>query len=70
MKRTAFRVSATAVVQNATEATDLAEVPLHDRMALLSDNGPCYLSHVFSQYLRLMGIHHIVALPHHPQTNR
>ena len=57
------------VVQEAAEATGLAEVPLRDRSALLSDNGPGYLSHVFGQYLRLMGIQHIVASPYHPQTN-
>jgi RNA-directed DNA polymerase len=57
------------VVQEAAEATGLAEVPLQDRTALLSDNGPGYLSHVFGQYLRLMGIQHIVASPYHPQTN-
>jgi transposase InsO family protein len=57
------------VVQEAAEATGLAEVPLQDRTALLSDNGPGYLSHVFGQYLRLIGIRHIVASPYHPQTN-
>ncbi len=56
------------VVQEAAEATGLAEVPLQDRTALLSDNGPGYLSHVFGQYLRLIGIQHIVASPYHPQT--
>jgi putative transposase len=57
------------VVQDAVEKTGLAEVPLRDRTALLSDNGPGYLSRVFGQYLRLMGIRHIVASPYHPQTN-
>jgi hypothetical protein len=57
------------VVQEAVEKTGLAEVPLRNRSALLSDNGPGYLSRVFGQYLRLMGIRHIVASPYHPQTN-
>ena len=57
------------VVQEAVERTGMTEVPLHDRTALLSDNGPGYLSHVFAGYLRLMGIRHIVAAPYHPQTN-
>jgi len=57
------------VVQEAVENTGLAEEPLRDRTALLSDNGPGYLSRVFGQYLRLMGIRHIVASPYHPQTN-
>lgn len=57
------------VVQEAVERTGMTEVPLLDRTALLSDNGPGYLSHVFASYLRLVGIRHIVAAPYHPQTN-
>ena len=57
------------VVQAAVERTGMTEVPLHDRTALLSDNGPGYLSHVFAGYLRLVGIRHIVSAPYHPQTN-
>ena len=57
----------TVLVQEAVERTGMTEVPLHDRTALLSDNGP--LSRVFAGYLRLMGIRHIVAAPYHPQTN-
>ena len=37
------------------------EVPLRDRTALLSDNGPGYFSRVFASYLRFVGIRHIVA---------
>jgi len=57
------------VVQEAVDRTGMTEVPLHDRTALLSDNGSGYLSHVFAGYLRLVGIRHIVAAPYHPQTN-
>jgi transposase InsO family protein len=57
------------VVQEAVEATGMTEVPLQDRTSLLSDNGPGYLSRVFGRYLWLLGIHHIVASPYHPQTN-
>ena len=57
------------VVQDAVEKTGMTEVPLSDRTSLLSDNGPGYLSHVFAAYLRLLGIHHIVSAPYHPQTN-
>ena len=57
------------VVQEAVERTGMTEVPLRDRTALLSDNGPGYLSRVFASYLRFVGIRHIVAAPYHPQTN-
>lgn len=57
------------VVQETVEKTGLAEVPLRDRTALLSDHGPGYLSRTFAEYLRLVGLRHIVAFPYHPQTN-
>jgi putative transposase len=57
------------VVQEAVEKTGLAEVPLRDRTALLSDNRPGYLSRTFAPYLRLVSLRHIVASPYHPQTN-
>ena len=61
--------SLVGVVQEAVERTGMTEVPLRDRTALLSDNGPGYLSRVFASYLRFVGIRHIVAAPYHPQTN-
>jgi putative transposase len=47
----------------------MAEAPLRDRTTLLSDNGPGYLSRVFSHYLWLLGIRHVVASPYHPQAD-
>jgi len=47
----------------------MADVPVEDRTVLLFDNGPGYLSRQFNDYLRVGGIRHIVASPHHPQTN-
>ncbi|MFP6650909.1 MAG: hypothetical protein VCA17_01585, partial [Dehalococcoidia bacterium] len=44
-------------------------VPWERRTRLLSDNGPGYISHSFGEYLRLVGIRHILASPFHPQTN-
>ena len=44
-------------------------MPVEDRTTLLSDNGPGYLSRQFGEYLRLVGIRHIVASRYHPQTN-
>lgn len=57
------------VVQEAVDLTNMTDVPVEDRTALLSDNGPGYLSRRFSQYLRLVGINHITAAPYHPETN-
>lgn len=57
------------VVQKAVDFTGMTDVPVEDRTALLSDNGAGYLSRQFSEYLRLVGVRHIVASPYHPQTN-
>lgn len=57
------------VVQDAVDATGMTDIPVEDRTRLLSDNGSGYISHAFSDYLRLVGIHHIRAAPYHPQTN-
>jgi len=57
------------VIQQAVDLTGMTDVPVEDRTVLLSDNGPGYLSRQFSEYLRLVGVRHIVASPYHPQTN-
>jgi len=57
------------VVQQAVDFTGMTDVPVEDRTVLLSDNGSGYLSRQFGEYLRLVGIRHIVASPYHPQTN-
>jgi putative transposase len=57
------------VVQLAVEASGMTEVPVADRTKLLSDNGSGYVSRAFRDYLHLVGIHHILASPFHPQTN-
>lgn len=57
------------VVQLAVDATGMTEVPVEDRTSLLSDNGSGYVSRAFRDYLHLVGIHHILASPFHPQTN-
>jgi len=57
------------VVQKAVDATGMTDVPVEDRTVLLSDNGPGYISRQFGDYLRLVGIRHILASPYHPQTN-
>jgi transposase InsO family protein len=57
------------VVQGAVDATGMIDVPVEDRTRLLSDNGSGYVSRTFRDYLRLVGIGHILAAPYHPQTN-
>ncbi|MCH8309782.1 MAG: IS3 family transposase [Chloroflexi bacterium] len=57
------------VVQDAVDLTGMTDVPWEHRTKLLSDNGPGYISHSFGEYLRLVGIRHILASPFHPQTN-
>ncbi len=57
------------VVQEAVDATGMTEVPIEDRTKLLSDNGAGYVSRSFRDYLRLVGLGHILAAPFHPQTN-
>ncbi len=57
------------VVQEAVDATGMTDVPVEDRTKLLSDNGAGYVSRAFQNYLRLVGIGHILAAPFHPQTN-
>ena len=57
------------VIQEAVDATGMTDVPVEDRTRLLSDNGAGYVSRTFREYLRLVGIGHILAAPYHPQTN-
>jgi len=57
------------VVQKAVDFTGMIDVPVEDRTVLLSDNGAGYLSQQFGEYLRLVGVRHILASPYHPQTN-
>ena len=57
------------VVQDAVDATGMTDVPVEDRTRLLSDNGAGYVSRAFRDYLRLVGIRHILSAPFHPQTN-
>jgi len=57
------------VVQIAVDATGMTDVPVDNRVRLLSDNGAGYISRAFRDYLNLVGIGHILAAPYHPQTN-
>ena len=57
------------VVQKAVDTTGMTDIPVENRTMLLSDNGAGYVSRQFGEYLRLVGLRHIVASPYHPQTN-
>lgn len=57
------------VVQKALDSTGMTDIPVENRTVLLSDNGAGYVSRQFGEYLRLVGVRHIVASPYHPQTN-
>ncbi len=69
LKRDMTAGSLIDVVQMAVDTTGMSEVPIKDRASLLSDNGSGYVSQAFGDYLRLVGIKHILASPFHPQTN-
>ena len=47
----------------------MTDVPLEDRTKLLSDNGSGYVSRAFREYMRVVGVRHVLAAPYHPQTN-
>ncbi|MDD5703307.1 MAG: integrase core domain-containing protein [Dehalococcoidales bacterium] len=57
------------VVRGAVDATGMIDLPVEDRTRLLSNNGAGYVSRTCQDYLRLVGIGHILATPYHPQTN-
>ena len=47
----------------------MTDVPWERRPRLLSDNGPGCIFSSFGEYLRLVGMRHILASPFHPQAN-
>lgn len=49
-------------------ALEKTGIPRKKRPKLLSDNGPCYISHNLAEYLETEKIIHIRGRPHHPQT--
>jgi putative transposase len=63
-------LSVQRLIEKAVKATGLLNVPVHQRVTLLSDNGSGDIAKPFNAYLKALGIHHIYARRNHPQTNR
>ncbi len=57
------------LVAKAIEVTGMLDVPVHQRVKLLSDNGSGYIAKPFNRYLDTLGIRHIYTARNHPQTN-
>jgi putative transposase len=57
------------LIAEAVAFTGMENVPRHERVHLLSDNGACYKWSVFNTYLKSLGIKHIFSMRNHPQTN-
>lgn len=55
-------------VEEAVCFTGTRHVRIIDRPRLLSDNGPCYVSKAFEEYMDVEGISHIRGKPYHPMT--
>ena len=59
---------AQSTIEEAVHFTGVRHVRIIDRPRLLSDNGPCYVSKAFEEYLDIEGISHIRGKPYHPMT--
>jgi len=52
----------------AINVTGINRIHVKLKPRLLSDNGPCYLSHQLREYLSTHGIRHTRGAPYHPMT--
>jgi len=57
------------VIQDAIEFCGIPTVPVEPGPAVLTDNGPGFLSRALEEFLKIRAMKHIVASPYHPQTN-
>jgi putative transposase len=57
------------LIQTVIQETGMLNVPVEQRVKLLSDNGSGFVWKPFNSYLAASGIHHLYARRNHPQTN-
>jgi putative transposase len=57
------------VIQDAVEFTEIPTVPVEPGPALLTDNGPGFLSRALEEFLKIRAMRHILAAPYHPESN-
>ena len=55
-------------LDEAVQITGIKQITVRHRPRLLSDNGPCYLSHELKSYLEKQGMTHTRGAPYHPMT--
>ncbi len=55
-------------LDEAVQFTGIKQIKVRHRPRLLSDNGPCYLSHELKSYLEKQGMAHTRGAPYHPMT--
>lgn len=61
-------MAAVDVKETLNDALEAVGISKKDCPKLLTDNGPCYISHELKAYLKEVGIKHIHGRPCHPQT--
>jgi len=62
-------VAVQELISQAIGDTGTLDVPVHERVKILSDNGSGYISKPFNDYLKKCGIKHLYTKRCHPQTN-
>jgi putative transposase len=66
LKPDATTDSISDVVEQAVAFTRMRQVPVEDRIKVLTDHGSGYLARAFEESLRMLSIRHVYCAPHHP----